>query len=197
MTDVIPVVGFYVAFVVVASIYGSPAAGLGCLVVHFLCLRVRSQVVHVAAAALVGVAAGWAYGTVLFDGYWEQLWWQLGIATAIGRAVVIPLARRRRRETRACGGCAVVVAGMLLGSGLLGARSVASCGCCVSSAVDGRTLPDGVVRRARDRGPGRRLVGLLCSRPRRVSALVVRRWSASPDRRTPVDDDFAGSPPGW
>lgn len=94
-TDVIPTLGFAVVFMTVAAVYGAPAALVGCLVVHFVCLRVGSQAVHVAAAGATGMGAGWVYDTWLFQGSWDGLWLQLAVATAIGRAVVIPLARRR------------------------------------------------------------------------------------------------------
>ena len=95
VTGVIPALGFALVFAMAAAIYGAPAALVGCLTVHLLCLRIRSQAVHVAAAAAMGVVTGWSYDAWLFQGSWDWLWLQLGIATAIGRAVVIPLARRR------------------------------------------------------------------------------------------------------
>ena len=77
--------------------------------------RVRSQVMHVAAAGLVGAATGWAYGTVLFDGD--------------GRALVAARDRHRDRAGRGdpAGSAAdvmsgpsrllpVVVTGMLVGA---------------------------------------------------------------------------------
>ena len=76
--------------------YGLPAALVGCVVVHLTCLRISEQVVHVAMAALAGAVAGWVYDVTLFGGYYPWLWLELGIATTIGRAVVIPLAVRRQ-----------------------------------------------------------------------------------------------------
>ncbi len=80
-----------------AVLYGFPAAVVGCLLVHLVCLRIPEQLIHVTAAGLVGMATGAVYDAVLFNGYWDWLWLLLGIATAIGRAAVIPLARRRQR----------------------------------------------------------------------------------------------------
>jgi hypothetical protein len=96
VTEVIPTLGFALVFAMAAAVYGAPAALVGCLVVHLVCLRVDSQAVHVAAAAAAGLVTGWGYDTWLFQGSWDWLWLQLGIATAVGRAVVIPLVRRRR-----------------------------------------------------------------------------------------------------
>ena len=95
VTDVIPALGFALVFAIVAALYGAPAALVGCLVVHAACRRVRPQVPHVAAAGIAGVVTGWAYDAFLFQHSWDSLWLQLGVATAIGRASVIPLARRR------------------------------------------------------------------------------------------------------
>ena len=85
---------FYVPFF--AMLYGWPAALVGCLVVHLVCLRVPHQPVHVVLAGVAGLAAGAIYGIGLFDGLGSWLWLQLGVATAAGRAVVIPLAQRRQ-----------------------------------------------------------------------------------------------------
>lgn len=95
-TDVIPTLFFLpLGVALLATLYGWPAAIAGCLLVHLACLRVRSQVLHVLAAALAGLAAGWVYQVWFFGWTFEWLWLQLGLATAIGRAAVIPLARRR------------------------------------------------------------------------------------------------------
>jgi len=93
--DLIYVVLLPLGVAALAVIYGLPAALLGCLVVHLVCLRVPLQGVHVAMAGLAGVAAGVVYGGVLFDGFYG-LWLPLGIATMVGRAAVIPLVRGRR-----------------------------------------------------------------------------------------------------
>jgi hypothetical protein len=77
-------------------IYGWPAALVGCTLVHLICLPVTSQKVHVAVAGLAGVATGLVYETLLFSGDYLWLSLQLGIATMVGRAAVIPLARRRQ-----------------------------------------------------------------------------------------------------
>lgn len=79
-----------------ALVYGCPAALVGCLLVHLVCVRVTSQGVHVLAAGLSGAATGWVYGPGLDDLLTGWLWLELGIATALGRVVVIPLARRRQ-----------------------------------------------------------------------------------------------------
>ena len=79
-----------------ALFLGWPAALVGCVLVHLICLGVPEQAVHVATAGLAGVAAGCAYGALLFDGFGGLLWLELGVATAAGRALVIPLARRRQ-----------------------------------------------------------------------------------------------------
>jgi hypothetical protein len=79
-----------------ALVYGLPAAAVGCLLVHLVCLPVGTQPVHVAMAGLTGAAAGVIYNRVVFDGFDGTLWLQLAIATSIGRTAVIPLARRRQ-----------------------------------------------------------------------------------------------------
>ena len=79
-----------------ALFYGLPGALVGCLLVHLVCRRIPEQSIHVATAGLAGAAAGVVYDAVLFDEFWGMLWILLGIAAAIGRAVVIPLARRRQ-----------------------------------------------------------------------------------------------------
>lgn len=85
-----------VAFVwVYAAVFGVPAALLGVLLVHLLTLRVRHQWVHVALAGLVGSAAGAAYTQLLFADDMPGLAWELGVATAVGRAAVVPMARAR------------------------------------------------------------------------------------------------------
>jgi hypothetical protein len=77
-------------------IYSIPLALVGIPIVHFCCLRVRSQALHVLAAGLVGVGAAvvplavWSGELVLLPALY------LGLATAVGRAAVIPLALARR-----------------------------------------------------------------------------------------------------
>jgi hypothetical protein len=86
------VVGFF------AFLYSIPLAAVGIPVVHFSCLRVRSQAVHVLAAGLVGVAAGVVPIVALGGGLDLVPGLFLGAATAVGRAVVIPMALARRKS---------------------------------------------------------------------------------------------------
>ena len=80
-----------------ALFFAVPLAPPGVLLVHLLCLRVRHQAVHVLAAGLAGAAAALVWvrtSGVGGDPGWFPL--QLAVATACGRAAVVPLARRRR-----------------------------------------------------------------------------------------------------
>jgi hypothetical protein len=79
-----------------AFVYGLPAAVAGCVLVHMCCLTVTEQAAHVALAGVMGAVAGWVYDLALFDGFDPWLWLQLGVATTVGRAAVIPLALRSR-----------------------------------------------------------------------------------------------------
>jgi hypothetical protein len=93
-------IGGYLSGVVLvgifASLYSIPLAAVGIPIVHFCCLRVRSQWVHVMAAGLVGFAAA-VVPVALLGGDLDMLpGLVLGAATAIGRAAVIPLALERR-----------------------------------------------------------------------------------------------------
>jgi hypothetical protein len=78
-----------------AVVYGAPAAVIGSLAGHVLLLGTRAQWVHVALFAGLGAVAGVVYDRMLFDGHFGWLPWSLGLATALGRASVIPLARGR------------------------------------------------------------------------------------------------------
>jgi hypothetical protein len=93
--------GEYLSGVVVvgvfAFIYSVPLAAVGIPIVHVSCLRVRSQAVHVLAAGLVGVAAAMVPLALTGGGLDIVPGLYLGAATAIGRAVVIPMARSRRQ----------------------------------------------------------------------------------------------------
>ena len=95
--------GGYLAGVVFVGLFGFfysiPLALVGIPIVHFSTLRVRNQAVHVLAAGLVGFLAS-VVSAVVFGGLANigDSWGfglLLGCATAIGRAAVIPLARRR------------------------------------------------------------------------------------------------------
>lgn len=82
-----------------ATVLSAPIAVPGVAVVHLVCRRVRDQRVHVLVAGLVGAAAVLVWGALTGEGVdgWFSL--SLGIATACGRAAVVPLARRRVRRT--------------------------------------------------------------------------------------------------
>ena len=60
-----------------------------------LLLQTRAQWVHVIVFAVLGAVTGAVYDAVLFDGDYAWLPWSLGLAAALGRASVVPLARRR------------------------------------------------------------------------------------------------------
>ncbi|GAB3990886.1 hypothetical protein [Nocardioides marmoraquaticus] len=70
----------------------------GVLAVHLVTLRVRSQAVHVLVTGVVGLVAGLVVVRDL-----EPLVALLAVATAVGRATVVPLVPgvRRRRAERA------------------------------------------------------------------------------------------------
>lgn len=80
---------------VYVTIFALPTAPLGVLVVHLCCRRIEQQWLHVLAAGLCGVLTGLAFGAVVsgVDGLFEtlDLTVMLGVATAVGRAAVIPL----------------------------------------------------------------------------------------------------------
>ncbi|HWU20188.1 MAG TPA: hypothetical protein VN088_01585 [Nocardioides sp.] len=72
-----------------------PFALVGVGLVHLTCRRVRHQAVHVVAAGLAGAPpAGFMVAVDPQAGAW--LWWLIPVATAIGRASVVPLVQRRR-----------------------------------------------------------------------------------------------------
>ncbi len=96
LDDLVYAMGVGVLTTIYALVFGLPAAAVGCLLVHLVCLRIPEQLIHVVTAGLVGAAAGVVYDAALFDGFWGRLWILLGIATSLGRAAVIPLARRRQ-----------------------------------------------------------------------------------------------------
>lgn len=73
-----------------------PVAPAGVLLTHLLCLRVRHQGVHVLAAGLAGVLTVLVWEWAVDPGGLDRFPLLLGIATACGRAAVVPLARRRR-----------------------------------------------------------------------------------------------------
>jgi hypothetical protein len=81
--------------VLFALVYGAPAAVIGSLTGHVLLLGTRAQWVHVALFAVLGAVAGVVYDRVLFDGHFAWLPWSLCLATSLGRASVVPLARGR------------------------------------------------------------------------------------------------------
>lgn len=87
--------------VVYVTIFAVPTAPVGVLVVHLCCRRIEQQWVHVLAAGLCGVLTGLAFGAVVsgVDGLFEtlDLTVMLGVATAVGRAAVIPLVPSRRK----------------------------------------------------------------------------------------------------
>ena len=93
--------GGLVLFTVITAIYAIPFAVPGVLLVHFLARRATSQLVHVATAGAVGLLAGLVASAWIFrnDG-WPWLVLEVGVATAVGRAAVIPLvpAVRGRRQ---------------------------------------------------------------------------------------------------
>ncbi|MEO7351455.1 MAG: hypothetical protein ABIR34_12525 [Marmoricola sp.] len=92
------------AALLVATIYVTlfalPTAPIGVLLVHLACRRVEQQSVHVLAAGLAGVLTGLCFGawvdgvSGLADTFSLSL--ILGVATAAGRAAVIPLRPRVR-----------------------------------------------------------------------------------------------------
>jgi hypothetical protein len=86
----VALVGFYAFF------YSIPLALVGIPIVHFCCLRVRNQAVHVLAAGLVGTAMI-TLPVLVLSGELSGAGLYLGAATAIGRAAVIPLALARRQ----------------------------------------------------------------------------------------------------
>jgi hypothetical protein len=78
------------------SVFATVLAPVGVLLVHLTCRRARLQAAHVLAAGLAGALAGLGVGALLADGDVAGscgLALVLGIATAIGRAAVIPLVR--------------------------------------------------------------------------------------------------------
>ena len=83
-----------------ALIYAVPLAPPGVLLVHLLCLRVRHQVVHVLAAGLAGAGAALVWVGAVDAGSPGWFPFQLAVATACGRAAVVPLARRRQAARR-------------------------------------------------------------------------------------------------
>ena len=85
-----------VVVTVVSLVCAGPVAVPGVLLVHLLCLRVRDQGVHVLAAGLAGAATVLVWEAAVGPGGLDRFPLVLGIATACGRAAVVPLARRRR-----------------------------------------------------------------------------------------------------
>jgi hypothetical protein len=77
------------------TIFAIPTAPIGVLLVHFACRRVQDQRVHVLVAGLAGILTGVVFGLLIDVGSGVLEMWSftltLGIATATGRAVVIPL----------------------------------------------------------------------------------------------------------
>lgn len=97
---VVAAVLFLPVSVYVVGLVGAPVALVGVLVAHGLCSKVRSQSVHVAVAALIGLLLGAAYQPVVAAG--AMNWWNpvaVGISAAVGRAAVIPLVSRRRDQS--------------------------------------------------------------------------------------------------
>jgi hypothetical protein len=88
------------------TLFAIPTAPIGVLVVHVACRGVRAQWVHVLAAGLAGLLTGLASrqvvdtGSNLLEGWGLTL--VLGLATAAGRAAVVPLvpAVRASRQDR-------------------------------------------------------------------------------------------------
>ncbi len=96
--DVEAFFGGVVLFTVITIFYSIPFAVPGVLAVHFCCRTVTSQVAHVAVAGAAGLLAGLLAEVVLFGG--EAASWlvlAVGVATATGRAAVIPLVPAVRR----------------------------------------------------------------------------------------------------
>ncbi len=85
---------------VYVTIFALPTAPVGVLLVHLACRRVSSQRVHVLAAGLAGILTGVAFGLLVEVGSDTIEPWSLtlvlGVATAAGRAAVIPLVPARR-----------------------------------------------------------------------------------------------------
>ena len=81
-----------IADLIVGAIPAAVLGGFGVLVVHGTTLHARSQIWHVLAAGLVGLAMALAltFGSV------PALWWIAPVATMSGRAAVIPMVRRRQ-----------------------------------------------------------------------------------------------------
>jgi hypothetical protein len=87
----------FVLAAVYSTIAALGAAPVGVLLVHLTCRKVTAQWVHVAVAGLSGVLTGLVFAVWTGDGiewgyagYWAGL---LGLATAVGRAAVIPARR--------------------------------------------------------------------------------------------------------
>jgi hypothetical protein len=83
----------------VIAVLGLPLGAVLMPVVHLTCRRVRAQTVHVLVAGLVGVV-GCAFFTrdsLALDKDTLLMLAGAAFSTAVGRAIVIPLVRARRR----------------------------------------------------------------------------------------------------
>jgi hypothetical protein len=85
----------FIVGTVYVTIFAVPTAPIGVLLVHLACRRVQDQRVHVLVAGLAGILTGVVFGLLIDVGSGVFETWSftltLGIATATGRAVVIPL----------------------------------------------------------------------------------------------------------
>lgn len=77
--------------------YGLPFALVGVALLHLICQHLPEQWVHVTVAGMLGAATGAFLSGTILEGHlvgWNAA--QVALATAVGRAAVIPLVVRRR-----------------------------------------------------------------------------------------------------
>ena len=76
-----------------ASVFSVPFALVGVVVVHLGCRRNRSQFVHVLAAGAAGLLSAVVANATVFGGRAHALYVVLPLATALGRAALVPAVR--------------------------------------------------------------------------------------------------------
>jgi heme/copper-type cytochrome/quinol oxidase subunit 3 len=79
---------------IVGTVLAVPVGAIGAAIIHMVTGNVHDQWAHVGLAVLMGLLAG------LITFHWTGLTFALGIACGLGRAAVIPLARRRSAGRR-------------------------------------------------------------------------------------------------